>query len=292
LQSSKPVNVFFNHAAIVGLGLIGGSLARDLKEKKLAGKVSAYGRNMERLKAARSMGLIDECHERFEDGSADIDVAVIATPVGIIAEQARAIAPYLRRGAIITDVGSVKGPIVAELAARLPAGISFIGGHPIAGTENSGYEASLSGLFENRACILTPVPDADAGVLERIKGLWEAVGSRVVVMDVATHDKIIAAISHLPHMVAFSLVNALVEMKDFEQNILQYSAGGFRDFTRIAASDPVMWRDIALMNREHLLTTLDFFQRSLGELRDAIQAGNSSRLEELFRQSRDTRRGI
>jgi len=174
----------------------------------------------------------------------------------------------------------------------MPEGISFIGGHPIAGTENSGYEASCAGLFENRVCILTPTLNTNAGALEHIKSLWAAAGSRVVLMDVATHDKIIAAISHLPHMVAFSLVNALVEMKDFEQNILQYSAGGFRDFTRIAASDPVMWRDIALMNRDNLLATLDFFMNSLGELKDAIQAGNGSKLETLFRQSRDTRRGI
>jgi prephenate dehydrogenase len=286
------VNYVFNHVAIVGLGLIGGSLARDLKEKKIAGKVSAYGRSIERLKAARSLGLIDECCERFEDGSADVDAVVIATPVGIIAEQALSIAPYLRSGAVITDVGSVKGPIVSELESRMPEGISFIGGHPIAGTENSGYEASCSGLFENRVCILTPTVNTDARAMERVKSLWAAAGSRVVLMDVATHDKIIAAISHLPHMVAFSLVNALAEMKDFEQNILQYSAGGFRDFTRIAASDPVMWRDIALMNRDNLLTTLDFFMRSLGDLRDAIQAGDSTKLEALFRRSRDTRRGI
>ena len=141
----------------------------------------------------------------------------------------------------------------------MPDGLLFIGGHPIAGTENSGYEASCTGLFENRVCILTPTRNTDARALELVQSLWAASGSRVVVMDVATHDKIIAAISHLPHMVAFSLVNALVEMKDFEQNILQYSAGGFRDFTRIAASDPVMWRDIALMNRDNLLTTIDFF---------------------------------
>jgi len=286
------VNVIFNHVAIVGLGLIGGSLARDVKEKKLAHRISAYGRNIERLTAARNLGLIDACYERFEDGTADVDAVVIATPVGIIAEQALALAPYLRQGTIITDVGSVKGPIVSALESRLPDGLLFIGGHPIAGTENSGYEASCIGLFENRVCILTPTRNTDARALELVQRLWAAAGSRVVVMDVATHDKIIAAISHLPHMVAFSLVNALVEMKDFEQNILQYSAGGFRDFTRIAASDPVMWRDIALMNRDNLLTTIDFFLRSLGELKDAIQESNGSRLEALFRQSRDTRRGI
>ena len=286
------MNVIFNHIAIVGLGLIGGSLARDVKEKKLAHRVSAYGRNIERLKAARNLGLIDACYERFEDGSADVDAVVIATPVGMIAEQALALAPYLRQGTIITDVGSVKGPIVSALESRMPDGLLFIGGHPIAGTENSGYEASCAGLFENRVCILTPTRNTDARALELVQSLWAAAGSRVVQMDVETHDKIIAAISHLPHMVAFSLVNALVEMKDFEQNILQYSAGGFRDFTRIAASDPVMWRDIALMNRDNLLTTIDFFLRSLGELKDAIQESNGSRLEALFRQSQDARRGI
>ena len=286
------MNVIFNHIAIVGLGLIGGSLARDVKEKKLAHRISAYGRNIERLTAARDLGLIDACYERFEDGTADVDAVVIATPVGMIAEQALALAPYLRKGTVITDVGSVKGPIVSALESRMPDGLLFIGGHPIAGTENSGYEASCAGLFENRVCILTPTRNTDARALELVQSLWTAAGSRVVVMDVETHDKIIAAISHLPHMVAFSLVNALVEMKDFEQNILQYSAGGFRDFTRIAASDPVMWRDIALMNRDNLLTTIDFFLRSLGELKDAIQESNGSQLEALFRQSQETRRGI
>lgn len=286
------METIFNHIAIVGLGLIGGSLARVVKQQKLAHTVSAFGRNIERLQKARELGLVDNCYERFEDGLHEADAVVIATPVGIIEEQALALAPYLRSGAVVTDVGSVKGPLVAALEPRMPRGTFFIGGHPIAGTENSGFESSFPELFEGRICVLTPTRQSDAGALERIRKLWIAAGSSVVLMDAEVHDKIVAAISHLPHMVAFSLVNAIAGMKDFEQNILEYSAGGFRDFTRIAASDPVMWRDIALMNRDNLLQTLDFFTRALDDLKDAVYSGNGDKLEGLFRQSRDTRRGI
>jgi prephenate dehydrogenase len=286
------VKIIFDHIAIVGLGLIGGSLARVVKQQKLAQTVSAFGRSIERLQKARELGLVDNCYERFEDGLHEADAVVIATPVGIIEEQALALAPYLRGGAVVTDVGSVKSPLVAALESRMPRGTFFIGGHPIAGTENSGFESSFAELFEGRICVLTPTRQSDAGALERVRKLWIAAGSSVVLMDADVHDKIVAAISHLPHMVAFSLVNAIAGMKDFEQNILEYSAGGFRDFTRIAASDPVMWRDIALMNRDNLLQTLDFFTRALDDLKDAVYSGNGEKLEELFRQSRDTRRGI
>jgi prephenate dehydrogenase len=286
------MNTIFNHIAIVGLGLIGGSLARVVKEKKLAHKVSAYGRTIERLKKARSLGLVDDCYDRFEDRLHEADAVVIATPVGIIEEQALALTPYLRKNALVTDVGSVKGPIVSAIEPRMPQETFFIGGHPIAGTENSGFESSIAELFEGRICVLTPTRQSDAGALERVRKLWAAAGSSVVMMDAEVHDKIVAAISHLPHMVAFTIVNAIAGMKDFEQNILEYSAGGFRDFTRIAASDPVMWRDIALMNRDNLLQTLDFFTRALEDLKNAVSTGNGCRLEELFRQSRDTRRGI
>jgi prephenate dehydrogenase len=286
------VKTIFDHIAIVGLGLIGGSLARVVKQQKLAHTVSAFGRSIERLQKARELGLVDNCYTRFEDGLHEADAVVIATPVGIIEEQVLALAPHLRGGAVVTDVGSVKGPLVAALEPRMPQGTFFIGGHPIAGTENSGFESSFAELFAGRICVLTPTRQSDAGALERVRKLWIAAGSSVVLMDAEVHDKIVAAISHLPHMVAFTLVNAIAGMKDFEQNILEYSAGGFRDFTRIAASDPVMWRDIALMNRDNLLQTLDFFTRALEDLKDAVCSGNGGKLEELFRESRDTRRGI
>jgi prephenate dehydrogenase len=284
--------MLFNHIAIVGLGLIGGSLAQVVRNKQLAERVTAYGRNSERLRKAQQLGLVDAYQVGFTHGFEEVDLVVIATPVGTIAELTQAIASHLNPGTIITDVGSVKGELVTMLESQLPQGIHFIGGHPIAGTENSGFEASSAELFENRICVLTPTASSDPNALERVRNLWTAAGSRVVTMDVDTHDKIFAAISHLPHMVAFSLVNAVVAMKDIEQNTLQYSAGGFKDFTRIAASDPIMWRDIALMNRDNLLRTLDFFSRSLEELKEAISRRDGRKMEALFQRSRDAQRKI
>jgi len=284
--------MLFNHIAIVGLGLIGGSLAQAVRSKRLAKRVTAFGRNPERLQKAQQLGLIDGYQVGFDSGFEEVDLVVIATPVGIIVELTQAIAPHLRPGTIVTDVGSVKAAIVAALESQLPRNIKFIGGHPIAGTENSGFEASFAELFENRMCVLTPTVSSDQNALEQIRDLWTAAGSSVVSMDVDTHDKIFAAISHLPHMVAFSLVNAVVDMKDYAQNTLQYSAGGFRDFTRIAASDPVMWRDIALLNRDNLLATLDYFSRAIEQVRDAISARDGIKMEALFQRSRDARRKI
>ena len=284
--------MLFNHIAIVGLGLIGGSLAQVVRNKKLAQRVTALGRNHERLQKARQLGLVDDYAVGFDQGLADVDLVVIATPVGIIVELAQAVAPHLKPGTIITDVGSVKAAIVAALESQLPTNITFIGGHPIAGTENSGFEASFPELFENRICVVTPTASSDQNALEKVRNLWTAAGSSVVSMDVDTHDKIFAAISHLPHMVAFSLVNAVVNMKDYAQNSLQYSAGGFRDFTRIAASDPIMWRDIALLNRDNLLAALDYFARAIEDVKDAINAGDGKKLEALFQSSRDARRRI
>ena len=284
--------MLFNHIAIVGLGLIGGSLAQIVRNKKLAQRVTAFGRNPERLQKARQLGLVDDYAVGFDQGLDDVDLVVIATPVGIIVELAQVIARHLKPGTIITDVGSVKAAIVAALESQLPGNIAFIGGHPIAGTENSGFEASFPELFENRICVVTPTASTDQHALERVRNLWTAAGSSVVSMDVDTHDKIFAAISHLPHMVAFSLVNAVVNMKDYAHNSLQYSAGGFRDFTRIAASDPVMWRDIALLNRDNLLAALDYFARAIEDVKDAISTGDGKKLEAMFQSSRDARRKI
>ncbi len=282
----------FNHIAIVGVGLIGGSLARVIKREKLADTITGYGRDPERLEKARSSGLIDNYCIGFGQGLEDVDLVVIGTPVGTIVKQAVEIAPHLKPGSIITDVGSVKGKIISEIEEHISRDICFIGGHPIAGTENSGFESSCAELFENRICVLTPTESSHQAALDTVRKLWIAAGSRVILMDVETHDTICAAISHLPHMVAFSLVNAVVDMQNTEQNIMEYSAGGFKDFTRIAASDPVMWRDIALMNRDKILTTLDFFMRSLDELKDALYAGDGRTMEALFKRSRDARRGI
>ncbi len=284
--------MLFRQIAIVGLGLIGGSLAQAAKKKNLAQRVTAFGRNGKRLKQAQQHGIVDDYRIGFTGGFEEVDLVVIATPVGAIVELARIIAPHLNDGTIITDVGSVKAAIVRALDTDLPQRVHFIGGHPIAGTENSGFEASFAELFENRMCVLTPTPVSDQTALARVTDLWSAAGCTVVSMDVDAHDKIFAAVSHLPHMVAFSLVNAIVDMKDYVRESLQYSAGGFKDFTRIAASDPIMWRDIALMNRDNLLRTMDFFSQSIAELQHAIQTSDGKKMQAFFQRAHDARRNI
>lgn len=282
----------FKHIAIAGLGLIGGSIARDIKDKGLADTVTGYGRSPERMKKAMALGLIDEYFVGYEEGLDAADLVIIGTPVRMITQTAKDMAPHLKPGTTLTDVGSVKAEIVAALEPLMPAGVCFIGGHPVAGTENSGFESSLSGLFESRVCVLTPTANSNQKALARLERFWQMIGSSVILMDVNAHDRIFAGISHLPHMVAFSLVNALVDMEGFEKQILEYSAGGFKDFTRIAASDPVMWRDIALMNRDNILRALGFFENSLAALKGALAGGDEKKIEELFQKSRDTRRGI
>ena len=283
----------FEHIAIIGLGLIGGSLAHAVRRKKLVRKITGYGRNPARLQKACALGLVDDYSVEFDKGLKGADLVVIGTPVRVIAQQARQIIPQLLPGTVITDVGSVKGHVVHEIEPLVGSDVFFVGGHPIAGTENSGFEAAMPDLFEERICVLTPTDHTNSQAYERLQRFWQQVGSRVVSMDVQTHDMIFAAISHLPHMVAFSLVNAIVALEDFEKNnILQYSAGGFKDFTRIAASDPVMWRDIALMNRDNILRSLDFFQQALDVLREAVRREDAERIEDFFCKSRDARSGI
>ncbi|MCX8042702.1 MAG: prephenate dehydrogenase/arogenate dehydrogenase family protein [Desulfobacterota bacterium] len=282
----------FNHIAIAGLGLIGGSLARDIKQRNLAERVSGYGRNPDRMKKAYSMGLIDAWHVGFDHSLSTADLVVVGTPVCSIAQTIQTMAPYFAKGTLVTDVGSVKGPVVAAVSAVIPNTVCFIGGHPIAGTEHSGFEASCTGLFANRFCVLTPTESTDKGMLEKLTAFWEAVGSHVITMDVTTHDRIFGAISHLPHMVAFSLVNALVDTPEFDRSVLKYSAGGFRDFTRIAASDPVMWRDIVIMNRDNILHWIDIFQQTLAALASAIADQNAEAIEQMFQKSRDARREL
>jgi prephenate dehydrogenase len=239
-----------------------------------------------------ALGVIDRFTCDPCEGVKDADVVFIATPVCTIAGIVRRIAPFLAPGCIVTDGGSVKEEIVAACEPLMPAGTFFVGGHPVAGTEHSGVEAAFATLYENRRCILTPTSLTEPGALDQVTGMWETAGSEVVLMDVHKHDRVLAAISHLPHMVAYSLVNAVGGYDRFEDNILRYSAGGFRDFTRIASSDPVMWRDIALMNREAVLEMMDFFAGSLADLRGLVAAADSAGLERFFARSKEQRDAI
>ena len=278
--------------AIVGVGLIGGSLARILREKGEVGEIVGIGRGTANLQRAVELGVIDRYCTDPVAGVDGADMVFLATPVCTIADIVCRIAPVLAPCCIVTDGGSVKGEIVSACEPLMPAGTHFIGGHPIAGTENSGVEASFSSLYNGKRCIITPTAATDPAALAKVMRMWELAGSEVVLMDTAKHDKVVAAISHLPHMVAYSLVNAVGDYDRCDESILKYSAGGFRDFTRIASSDPVMWRDIALMNRESLLEMMDFFSGCMAQLRTLVDAADGKGLSEFFDRSREHRQTI
>jgi len=282
-------NFYIDKLAIVGVGLIGGSLALALKEAGAVGHVVGIGRGLPNLETALKLGVVDSITQSLADGVAGADVVFLATPVqslGSVAEQAML---HLKPGAIITDGGSVKQAVIDAVEPHLRADVHFVPGHPIAGTENSGAEAAFAALYRDRRCILTPTERTADEALDRIRRMWQTVGSQVVVMAVDKHDRVLAAISHLPHMVAYALVNAVGAYDRYDENVLEYSAGGFRDFTRIASSDPTMWRDIALTNREALIEMMEQFENFFAELKEDVASGSADRLFEFFRRSKQSR---
>jgi prephenate dehydrogenase len=278
--------------AVVGVGLIGGSLARILREKKAVAEIVGIGRTEKNLRKALDSGVIDSFSQDPREGVRGADLVFLSTPVCSISKLVAQIAPCLSPGCIVTDGGSVKSEIVSACEPLMPFGSYFVGAHPIAGTEKSGVEASFPGLFQGKRCIITPTAATDEQALRKVVEMWEIAGSEVVLMDAAKHDRIVAAISHLPHMVAYSLVNAVDGYDRLDENILRYSAGGFRDFTRIASSDPAMWRDIALMNRESILEMMDFFSGRFEELRALVATGDAAGLETFFARSKNSRDSI
>jgi prephenate dehydrogenase len=280
---------YIDKLAVVGVGLIGGSLALALKEAGAVGHVAGIGRGLPNLETAKRLGVVDSFTQDLAEGVADADVIFLATPVqalGAVAEEAM---PYLKTGAIITDGGSVKRAVINAIEPHLRDDVQFVPGHPIAGTENSGAEAAFATLYHDRRCILTPTENTDTEALDRMRCMWQLVGSQVVIMDVEKHDRVLAAISHLPHMVAYALVNAVGSYDRYNENILEYSAGGFRDFTRIASSDPTMWRDIAMTNREALVEMMEQFETFFAELKEDVAIGSGERLFEFFRRSKKSR---
>ena len=278
--------------AVIGVGLIGGSLARVLREKGAVGEIVGIGRGEANLKRGVELGVLDSYSLDAREGVRGADLVFIATPVCSIPDVVAQIAPYLSPGAIVTDGGSVKEFVVEACEPLMPQGTFFVGGHPIAGTEHSGVEASFATLYQGKRCIVTPTPRTDPAALAKVVQVWETAGSTVPLMDPVQHDRMVAAISHLPHMVAYSLVNAVDGYDRFGGELLSFSAGGFRDFTRIASSDPVMWRDIALTNRDAILETVDFFAGYLARLRSMVEAGDASALESFFLNSKQKRDAI
>lgn len=278
-----------NRLCIIGVGLIGGSLARALKQAGYCGEVVGCGRDEAQLRRARELGVID-CYERDPARAVgDADMIVLAVPLGAMEVVMRTIAGHVAADAVITDVGSAKGGVVtAAQAAFGTVPERFVPGHPIAGTEKSGVEASFADLFRQRRVILTPLDHSDADAVAAVREMWERAGAEVMEMSVAHHDEILAATSHLPHMLAFALVDTLARMHE-QAEIFRYAAGGFRDFTRIASSDPVMWRDICLANREAIAAMIDRFQGDLAGLREAIVQGDGRRIEEIFVRAKAAR---
>ena len=286
------MSMIIERLAIIGVGLIGGSLARALREAGAVKTVVGIGRSQVNLEEALSLGICDEITQDVVEGVRGADLVFISVPVCAIPAVVREIAPFLAPGCVVTDGGSVKTAIVRESDALMPAGSYFVGGHPIAGTEHSGAAASFATLYRGKRCILTPTEHTNKIALELVARLWRLTGADVCFMEPGHHDRIFAEISHLPHAVAYALVHAVGTADVEGENVLSYTAGGFRDFTRIASSDPAMWRDIALMNREALMKSIDGFSASLADLRQRIDCGDAAGLSEFFTTAKQFRDGI
>jgi len=286
------MSFLFNNVTIIGVGLIGGSLARVLKAKGLAGRVVGSGRSRESLEQAIRLGVIDAIGQGPAYGVEDADLVVLASPVGTFVRIMQDIAPHLKQGAIVTDVGSVKGGLVRSIGQVLPVGCHYVPGHPIAGREKSGVAEAAENLFNGKRCILTPGPSTDAKAFELVRRVWIAAGALVTEMDADLHDKVFGAVSHLPHVAAFAMMTAVAELNTGTEEYLKFSGGGFRDFTRIAASSPEMWRDICLMNRENLVQKIDRYLASLNQLKRDIAAGDGQRLEKHLQHASNIRRGL
>ena len=283
----------FNRVAFIGIGHIGSSMARVMRRDKLAGSIVACARRQETLDACLKLGIADEVTSDYALAVKNADLVVIASPISTNKAIAKAIAPHLKAGAIITDVGSVKQAVIAAIAPHLPANVHFVPAHPLAGTEYSGPEAGFAELFEGRWCILTPVPGGDAAAVAKVTEFWRKAGSKIETMQADHHDKVLAITSHLPHLIAFTIVGTADDLaEDLKQEVIQYSATGFRDFTRIAASDPVMWRDIFMNNRDATLEVLQRFTEDLTALQRAIRRGDGESLEKLFARTRAIRRSV
>lgn len=284
--------VHFKQVAIIGVGLIGGSLGMIIRRKHLADEVVGVGRRVENLKTAVELGAIDRFVADPKDGVRGADLVVLATPVDTYGRHLKEWAHLVAPGAIVTDVGSVKGMLVEQSEAALPSGVHFVGAHPIAGKEKTGVAAGSEQLFQGARCILTPTPRTGPDALDRVRRLWEETGSIVLIMDPHLHDQILGAVSHLPHVAAFALMNTLADLRDRTLPALDlagHSGGGLRDTTRIAASSPEMWRDIFLWNRDNLVACIEGYQRALDELKQLIKVGDAAGIEKLLARAKAER---
>ncbi|ANT53728.1 prephenate dehydrogenase [Mesorhizobium amorphae CCNWGS0123] len=283
----------FEKIALVGIGLIGSSLARVIRREGLAGHVSIATRSPTTLARAQELGLGDSYTTDAKEAVRDADLVIVSVPVGSSGAIAEEIAPALKKGAILTDVGSTKASVIAQMQPHVPERVHFIPGHPLAGTEKSGPDAGFADLFDNRWCIFTPVPGTDPAALEKLSEFWRRCGSNIDTMDPQHHDMTLAIVSHLPHIIAYNIVGTADDLQSVTKSeVIKYSASGFRDFTRLAASDPTMWRDVCLHNKDAILEMLARFSEDLASLQRAIRWGDGEKLFDLFTRTRAVRRSI
>ena len=283
----------FQRIALIGIGLINSSIARLVRRDGLAEHIVGCARTAETLEKAKALGLVDSGTLDVAAAVTDADLVILGAPVGANTALAEAMAPKLKPGAIVTDVGSVKAAVIRDISPHLPEGVHFVPGHPVAGTEHSGPEAGFAELFDDRWCILTPPEGTSQEAVDKITAFWRQAGMKVEIMTAEHHDRVLAITSHLPHLIAYNIVGTVADLENATQReVIKYAAGGFRDFTRIAASDPIMWRDVFLENREALLEMLGRFTEDLAALQRAIRWGDGAHLEALFTRTRAIRRGV
>jgi len=283
----------FDRLALIGAGLIGSSLARAVRRDHLAGHIAVAARSQATLDTMSDLGLADSTTLDAAEAAQDADLVILCTPLGAYENVAKIIASALKPGAIVSDVGSCKKIMFSDVAPHLPDGVHMVPGHPVAGTEQSGPQAGFAELFEGRWCVLTPGPEAEESAVDKVTEMWRRFGMDVEIMDAGHHDQVLALTSHLPHLIAYTIVGTATELEDdLKKEVFKYSASGFRDFTRIAASDPVMWRDIFLKNSDAVLDVLGRFTEDLTSLQRAIRRGEADKLEEHFKRTRAIRRGV
>lgn len=289
-MTDKPL---FETVAFIGIGLIGSSLARVIRRDGLANRIVACARSDATLDKVMELGLADHVTKDLKEAASGADLIVLCTPIGTCGPIAEAIAPVLKPGQIVTDVGSVKQAVIAAVVPHMPEGVAFVPGHPVAGTENSGPESGFDTLFEGRRFIITPPEGSDEEAVERVAELWRRAGSNIDRMSPEHHDWVLALTSHLPTLIAFNIVGTVDDLESStKQEVIKYSASGFRDMTRLAAQDPDMWRDVFLNNQEAILEMLQRFSEDLSRLQRAIRWGEAETLEDLIRRSRDIRRNV
>jgi len=286
----KPM---FQQVALIGVGLIGSSISHAIRRGNLAARITACAKSEGSRDAARRLKLADGIFDNAADTVRGANLIIFCTPVGTFAQLAAEIAPHIEKGAILSDAGSVKATVVRDILPHVPEGVHFIPGHPVAGTEYSGPESGFAELFDGRWCILTPLPEADEAAVAKLRKFWEACGSQVEIMTPEHHDLVLAVTSHVPHLIAYNIVGTVSDLERVtEKEVIKFSASGFRDFTRIAASDPTMWRDIFLNNKEAVLEILGRFTEDLAVLQKAIRWSDGDALFDLFTRTRAIRRGI